>query len=280
MSAFARNVPVPSRRIEHLMSAHRPLPTEFRSRFATRETLVGTFIKTPTSHAIEIVGGLGFDFVVIDEEHAPFDRMATDIALLAARAAGTAGIVRVPSASPEGILSVLDCGAIGVLVPHVASAAKARDVVAACRYRGGSRGFSASARAGCYGTLKMWDHVAASDDTTTVIAMIEDRAALDEIDAILAIEGLDGVFIGRGDLTVAFGAPTRDAPVIKDAVTAIIAAADRAGKPVCVMTDGYAEASDFASRGASAFIVSSDQGMMKKAAAQTLTDFAPLRKPA
>jgi 2-keto-3-deoxy-L-rhamnonate aldolase RhmA len=259
------------------MNAPRPSPLAFRQRFADREALLGTFIKTTTSHAVEIVGGLGFDFVVIDEEHAPFDRNATDIALLAARAAGTAGIVRVPSDAPEAILSVLDSGAVGVLVPHVSSTEKARRIAAASRYRGGSRGFSASPRAGGYGSVKMWDHVEAADRTTTVIAMIEDPSALDEIDAIVGVEGIDGVFIGRGDLTVAFGAPNRDAPVIREAVAKIIAAATRAAKPVCVMVDGIAEAKDFHAQGASAFIVSSDQGFLKKAAVQTLGDFADLK---
>ena len=262
------------------MTSPRPAPAAFRARFLGGDVLVGTFIKTPTSHAIEIVGDLGFDFVVIDEEHAPFDRMATDTALLAARASGTAGIVRVPSASPAGILSVLDCGALGVLVPHVASAEMARQVVGACRYRGGSRGFSASPRAGRYGGTKMWDHVAAADEAVTVIAMIEDPSALDEIDAIVGVEGLDGVFIGRGDLTVALGAPNRDAPVVKEAVARILAAASRAGKPVCVMVDGTPEAASFRDAGASAFIVSSDQGFLKKAAGQTLADFASLKAAA
>src|SRR5688572_14445356 len=123
------------------MNATHP-SSNFRRRFAARERLVGTFIKTPTTHAVEIIGGLGFDFVVLDEEHAPFDRVTIDAALLAARAAGTAGIVRVAEPTAAKLLAVLDDGATGVLVPHVASVAKARDMVAACRYRGGRRGFS------------------------------------------------------------------------------------------------------------------------------------------
>src|SRR6266540_6834988 len=97
----------------------------FRQRFLAGEHLVGTFIKTPGVHATEIIGGLGYDFVVIDEEHAPFDRVSTDAALLAARAVGTAGFVRVPTGAPTHLLAVLDCGATGVLVPHVASAEQA-----------------------------------------------------------------------------------------------------------------------------------------------------------
>jgi hypothetical protein len=96
---------------EHFVTLPRPAPPSFRTRFARSEVLLGTFIKTPTTHAIEIVGDRGFDFVVIDEEHAPFDRIATDMALLAARAAETAGLVRVASADPAGLLSVPGRGA-------------------------------------------------------------------------------------------------------------------------------------------------------------------------
>src|SRR3954471_24704022 len=112
----------------------------FRQRLRAGTRLVGTFLKTPTSHATEIIGDVGFDFAVIDQEHAPFDRTSTDIALLAARAANMPALVRV--AGPQAILSVLDCGATGVLVPHVATAAYAREVAALCRYRNGLRGFA------------------------------------------------------------------------------------------------------------------------------------------
>ncbi len=252
--------------------------TSFRNRFVRRDVLIGTFIKTPTIHATEILGTLGFDFVVIDEEHAPFDRAQTDVLLLAARASNLAGLVRVPSAAPEGLLSVLDCGATGVLVPHVKSAEMARQIVAACRYRGGSRGFSASSRAGRYGGLSMWDHVEAADAGVAVIAMIEDPEAVEHIDAILTVEGLDGIFIGRGDLTVACNAPTRDAPSIQEAISRIMAGAAKARKPVCILADGLAEAKAFAALGATAFIVASDQGFMKKAAHAAVTEFATLRK--
>ena len=99
----------------------------FRQRFISGELLLGTFIKTPTTHAIEILGGLGFDFVLIDEEHAPFDRVTIDNLLLAARASNTAGIVRVAEATPAKLLAALDDGAVGVLVPHISTVAKALD---------------------------------------------------------------------------------------------------------------------------------------------------------
>ena len=256
----------------------RPRPSDFRRRFAAGDQLLGTFIKTPTGHATEILGSIGFDFVVIDEEHAPFDRGTIDQTLLAARAAGIAGIVRVAEPTPAKLLAVLDDGAIGVLVPHVSNPEKAREMVAACRYRGGKRGFSNSPRAGDYGGVGLWPHVDAQDTAVTVIAMIEDPEALDHLDAILATGGLDGIFIGRGDLTVALGAPGIDSSQTIAATEKIAAAARKARKPICMMVGGAADAAKFKSIGASAFIVSSDQGLMRQAANKVVTDFAGLEK--
>jgi 2-keto-3-deoxy-L-rhamnonate aldolase RhmA len=254
----------------------RPHYSSFRRRFSARQNLVGSFIKTPTTHATEIYGALGYDFVVIDEEHAPFDRAATDIVLLAARASNISGIVRVSSDDPSKVLSCLDCGASGVLVPHVATLEKARAVAAAARYRGGRRGYSGSARAGGYGAAPMWSLVDQQDESVCAIAMIEDPEALDHIDAIAAVEGIHGLFIGRGDLTVALGARSSADASVRNAVDRVIAAASKIGKPVCVMVANAAEAREFAELGASAFIISSDQGQMRRAAAQTLSDFNKL----
>ncbi|MCV0396929.1 MAG: aldolase [Rhizobiaceae bacterium] len=246
----------------------------FRQRFLDGDHLVGTFIKTPATHPIEILGAVGFEFVVIDEEHAPWDRVAIDGGLLAARASGTAGIVRVAEPSPSRILSVLDDGASGVLVPHVSTAAKAREIAAACRYRGGRRGFSNTTRAGGFGAVGIWDHVQASDEGVTFIAMIEDPEALDDLEGIIGVDGLDGVFIGRGDLTVALGTSGMDAPEIMAACEKIMAAAKKAGKPVCVMVAAADDARRFRDMGATAFIVASDQGFMRQAASRAYGDIA------
>lgn len=248
--------------------------TEFTARFKARQQLLGAFVKTPTSHASEILGGAGFDFVVVDEEHAPIDRAATDQILLGCRVNDIAGLVRVPSSAPSSIQSVLDCGADGVLVPHVASAEIARAVVAASRYRGGTRGFSNSPRAGGYGTIGMWAHIEAQDRDIAVLAMIEDREAIDVIEDILAIDGLDGIFIGRGDLTVSLGARSAGEPVVKDAVDRIMSAARNAGKPICVMVGAVSEIEPFRADGASAFIVSSDQGILRASAARIRGEFS------
>lgn len=252
-----------------------------RQRLQAQQRLIGSFVKTPTSHTIEVLGELGYDFVVIDEEHGPFDRSSIDRAILAARAWGVAPVVRVADASPSRLLSVLDDGASGVLVPHVDSREKAEAIVAACRYRTGSRGIAATTRAGRFGGLSLWEHVDRADSSVAVIAMIEDPEAIDDIDSILAVEGLDAVFIGRGDLTLAYRAESQAAEAVTRATDRVIDAAADSKTPVCVLVGGAQEASAFEKRGVRTFIVSSDQGFLRSAAAGALAAFnAELKTPA
>jgi 2-keto-3-deoxy-L-rhamnonate aldolase RhmA len=243
----------------------------FRQRLRANDRLAGTFVKTPTGHATEILGDVGFDFVIIDEEHAPFDRAAIDQALVASRAAGITALVRIATGTAPNILSVLDGGATGVVVPHVASVAKARDVVESCRYGGGKRGFSNSPRAGGYGRRALQDHIAHADAITTIVAQIEDPDALDHLDAIAGVEGIDALFIGRGDLAVAMGEPSPEAPAVFEAARHVCVAAHKAGKPVMVFVNSQADAAAMKTIGANVFVYASDQGLMRRAAIDALT---------
>jgi len=238
----------------------------FRARLLARQTLVGTFLKTPTGHGVEIIGDAGFDFVVVDQEHAPFDRSSTDVALAIACARGLPALVRV--SGPETVLSVLDGGATGILMPHVASVEQARAVVSACRYRGG-RGFATSTRAGRYTAVPTWDHIDRSDAETVVIAQIEDVAAVPQAAAIAGVEGIDSLFIGRGDLTAAFGDRSSDRQV-RDASDTIAAAARAAGKIVSVHTGNAGERAYLAGLGASVFVFGSDQSFLRQGALASL----------
>lgn len=261
------------------MTTQRPPAAEFRKRLLAREPLLGTFIKTPSIHGTEILGELGFDFVVIDAEHAPFDRASIDQILLAAKAWDIAALVRVPRNDHALILAALDDGASGVLVPHVAGPAEARAVAQGCRYRGGKRGFSNSPRAGGYGSAGIWEHVDAADEAVVAMAMIEDPEALDHLDDILRTPGLDAAFIGRGDLTVGLGAASANATEVRVAVERIAAAGLASGKTLCAHVGDIAsdEAHWLGSLGVSAFIVASDQGLLRRAGTQVLSDFMKSR---
>jgi len=258
------------------MTTTRHDPADFRARLGRGDILAGTFIKTPSGHSVEIMGDLGFDFVVIDEEHAPFDRRAIDQALVSARAGQVAALVRVASSAPSNLLSVLDGAATGVLVPHVMSAEQAREIVVSCHYRNGKRGFSNSPRAGRYGGLSLGEHVKHGDAITTIVAQIEDPEAIDHAEAIARLDGVDALFIGRGDLAVAMGENSSDAPRVRDAAERVCAAGKAAGKPVMVFVGNAVDAQAMRAIGASAFITSSDQGLMRQAAARAKADISAL----
>lgn len=238
--------------------------------------MVGTFVKSRGPHAIEIFGDLGYDFVVIDEEHAPFDRRDLDIAVLASHAADIATVVRVADPSASSILNVLDLGASGVLSPHVATIEQARALVSNSRFTGGSRGASNAGRSGRYGGIAMDEFVAASDRCATVFAMIEDPHVVDDLDRILAMDEIDAIFIGRGDLAVALGARGFGDPRLVALVGRITTAARAAGKPIAVATRGVEDAKILRDQGASIFIVHSDQGFLRLAAGQTLSAITAL----
>jgi staphyloferrin B biosynthesis citrate synthase len=250
------------------MSGTRPSARDFRKRLTGGGHVLGTFIKTPTSHSIEIIGGVGFDFTIIDQEHAPFDRSSIDIGCLAARAANTAAIVRVAEPSAASILSVLDCGATGVMVPHVDSPEKAREMAQACRYRNGVRGFSNTTRAGSFGGATFDEHIAQQDAEVTFIAMIEDAGALPHLEAIAATPGLDAFFIGRGDLTAALGVEK-----MREAVQVITAAGRKTGKTMIALVSSRDDARAMRELGITGFVFSNDQNLMKAAAAQALKDY-------
>jgi 2-keto-3-deoxy-L-rhamnonate aldolase RhmA len=263
------------------MSANttRAAPREFRKRLLARELLIGTFCKTPTSHSTEILGSLGYDFVMLDEEHAPWTRQTLEVGFLGARAFGTAGLVRIARPDANSILSALDDGAIGVMVPHVASAEKARNIASWARYKGGTRG-SGVGRGGDYGGRPMETHYESSDAATTVIAMIEDREAVEQIDAITAVEGIDGFFLGRGDLGLSLSNATGPAPTMEEAVRIVAKSVLKNGKALCAVTQNMAsdDAKQMIDLGVTALMVASDQGLLRTGALMQLEHFKKLAK--
>ena len=238
-----------------------------KSRLAASDYLLGTFLKTPAPMLVEVLATCGLDLLCLDAEHAPFDRAAIDACVFAARACDLPVIVRTPTAAHEHILNALDCGADGMLLPHIRSAAEARAAVAAATYRPGGRGYAGSSRAAGYGLASMTDHRAASAARTTVIAQIEDVEALDELDAIAATPGLDALFVGRIDLTVALDAASPDAPEVVAAVDRVIAAGKAAGVPVGMFVPRNEDVAGWRAKGASLFLQGSDHSFIRTGAA-------------
>jgi 2-keto-3-deoxy-L-rhamnonate aldolase RhmA len=247
----------------------------FRARLQARELLVGTFLKTPSAAIAEILGLSGLNCLCVDAEHAPFDRAAMDTVLLAARAHDLPCLVRPPHAGAAEILNALDLGATGIVVPHITSAAAARSAVAASRYGREGRGYAGSTRAAGYTTRPMGDVIAAANAAVCVVLQIEDEAALAQIDEIAAVEGADCLFIGRMDLTVSLGATSPSDPRVVAAVERICEAGARHDRCVGMFTPTAAEALQWRGRGASLFLLGSDQQWILQGARDLMRAFVP-----
>lgn len=235
----------------------------FKERLTASDYLLGTFLKTPSSILVEVLATSGLDCICLDAEHAPFDRAAIDLCAGAARAANFPLLVRPPSAAPEYILNALDVGADGVLVPHIRSPAQAKAAALAASYGPGGRGYAGSSRAAGYGLLGIPEHRARSADRTIVIAQIEDREALDEVNAIADVPGIDALFVGRIDLTVSLDASSPDDPVVIDAVEQILTAARRARRPVGMFVPRDADVASWRAKGVSLFLQGSDHSLLR-----------------
>ena len=251
----------------------------FRSRLRRREPLLGTFLKTPSSVVSEVLCLTPLDCLCIDAEHAPFGRAEVDACLMACAAADKPALVRVPSAAPHEMLCALDSGAVGIVIPHVVSAALARDAVAACHYRPGGRGYAGSTRAAAFTTKSMHEHIADSATMTTVIAQIEDEEALGHLDAIAHTDGLDCMFVGRMDLTVSLGATSPQDPVVVAAVERIVDAGRTAGIAVGMFVTSVKEAGDWLERGVTFFLVASDQQLLLESVRASSAAFTGLARP-
>jgi 2-keto-3-deoxy-L-rhamnonate aldolase RhmA len=237
----------------------------FRDRLRNGDLLAGTWVKTPHPHVVEVLALSPLDVIVLDAEHAPFDRANLDACIMAARAAGKPVLVRPASSAHEQILNALDCGADGVIVPHVRSADEAHAIVRACHYVSGGRGFAGSTRAAGYTTLGMAKHRAAAKNIT-VIAQIEDTEAVEAIESIAAVSGIDALFIGRADLTISYAAETPDDPVVVAAVESTCAAAKKAGRTVGMFLGRVGDVAAWREKGASLFILQSDQEFLLQGA--------------
>lgn len=210
---------------------HTP-PTPLLQRLKSGDTLAGMQSFSASPVLIEAMGHAGIDFVVVDMEHCPTGLETLTQLIRAAEATGIVPLTRVPDLDPLTISRSLDVGVAGIVLPH-ASPERSRAALDAALYAPrGNRGACPVVRAAGYLPRDWEQHTKTTNDQLLVIPLIEDASAVDSIDEILAIEGIDVVFIGPFDLSVSLGLGGADyrhprmAQILADAV----AAAQRRGK--------------------------------------------------
>lgn len=178
---------------------------EFRKRLRAGDTLFGTLLNLPSAAVAEILAAAGFDWLFIDTEHGAIGTSAL-ISILQTIDRDVVCIVRVPALDVAAIKRSLDLGAAGVMVPQVETAHDAAEAVRLARYApGGDRGFGL-ARAHGYG-FNVREYLARANDEIAVIVQVEHARAVENIEAIARVDGLDAVFIGPYDLSASLGHP-------------------------------------------------------------------------
>lgn len=249
-----------------------------RTRMLRGDMLAGTFLKTPSFQLIEILAMSGMDFVTLDAEHAPFDRGAIDACMAVGRAMNFPILVRIPDGNPAEILKALDCGATGLVIPHVATPEKAANIAKWSRYGHGGRGYAGSSRWASYTTKTMPELLKQSAEETIVIAQIEEPEGVDAIDAIASTKGIDGLFVGPADLAVCLGVNNPGAPEVMEAMATVGAAAKRHNRAAMTFIPNMSKAQELADMGLTMFFVSSEQSFMLDAARGIASDMQNIKK--
>lgn len=238
----------------------------FRQRLLSRVPLAGTFLKTPAYQLIEVLAQSELDFVCLDAEHAPFDRSALDACCALGRALDFPVLVRTGDSSAREILQALDCGAVGIVVPHVDSARKAADVARSARFGRGGRGYAGSSRWAGYATQSMPDLLARSQEETVVIAQIEEPEGVEACEAIAATDGIDALFLGPADLSVGYGHDNQGSDDLLAALDRVGKAAQAAGKAYVSWVANAQKAQEWSHYGMSCFFMSSEHAWMRAGA--------------
>lgn len=243
-----------------------------KERMAAGERLVGTFFKTPAYELIEVLAKSGLDFLVIDGEHAPFDRARLDQCLAMGRALNFPLLVRVANAEPSSILQALDSGAVGIVVPHVDSVEKATSVASNARFGHGGRGFAGSTRWAGFATRKADEVLAQSFSETVVVVQIEEPEGVEAAGEIAAIDGIDALFAGPADLGICYGTTDPNSEVVRNAIRITGDACKKHGKSYMTFAANAGITNELAALGVNMFCIASEQSFMLQAAQAVCAD--------
>jgi 4-hydroxy-2-oxoheptanedioate aldolase len=236
----------------------------FKAAIKAKKPQIGLWCSIPSNYTAELLAGAGYDWLLLDTEHTPIDIETVITQLQAVAPYPTTPIVRVPWNDRVTIKRYLDIGIQTLLIPQVDTVEEARAAVAHTRFPDtGVRGVAGSTRASRFGRVKNY-HVNAHNEICTLI-QVESREALTHIEAMAAIDGIDGIFIGPADLHASLGYLGERAhkdimPVIDDAIVRIA----KAGKAAGILTDSEENARRWLKCGATFVAVGSDVGLLAK----------------
>ena len=238
----------------------------FKAAITAGQPQIGLWLSLTSPIVAEMLGGCGYDWLLIDGEHAPNDLQTFMGQLQALRGSTATPIIRLPAGEPWMIKQALDLGAQTLMIPMVESAEQARQLVRAMRYPPhGFRGMAGLMRASDYGNTP--DYIATANEQVCLLVQVETRKGLEALDEICAVEGVDGVFIGPADLSADLGYPGN--PRAPEAVAAIEGALERItshGKAPGILAVGGADPARYLQLGARFVALGLDIGLLRQGA--------------
>jgi 4-hydroxy-2-oxoheptanedioate aldolase len=238
----------------------------FKSALKSARPQIGLWSSLSSSYTVEVIAGAGFDWILLDSEHSPADLENLLGQLQAAGPYPSHPVVRVPWNDMVTIKRILDVGAQSLLIPYVSTAEEARAAVTYTRYPpAGVRGVAGTTRATRFGRVK--DYAKRAHEEICVLVQVETQGALNNIEAICAVDGVDGVFIGPADLHASLGytgeiANPKVKPLIDDAIGRI----RKCGKAPGILTPNEADARHWLECGALFVAVGADVGILARGA--------------
>lgn len=233
---------------------------------ASAEPLLGTWVKLPTFETLELLAFSGFDFVAIDTEHATLHLERVYQLISHAQALGMSALVRLPDLVSSDYQRLLDSGADGLLVPRVRNPDEARVAVSRMMFPPhGERGLGITSRAGDWGLTPLENYIARGNNEVLRCMQLEDRTALESIQALLAVPGVNAAFLGMGDLQLSSGLPAAH-PELQILVDQMLEACRTRGIPCGAAAQDPAAAQKAIARGFRFVMISNDAQIFGKAA--------------
>lgn len=247
-----------------------------KEKLSAGKTVVGTFSKFSSPVSSEILGYLGFDFLILDMEHSALDFNQAEVLIRAGEAAGISTVIRVPGVEESPILRMLEAGSQGVQAPEVGSLDMAKKVVDASRYSPlGMRGLSLSTRAAKYTLKNKNEHFADSLAKQLVVVQIESKVALENVEEIAAVEGVDVLFLGPSDLSNSLGIPGQtNHPLVQEALKRLCMAAKENGKVAGTFVANQEQANRAIEMGVRYLVYDNDVAFFVKGAKSVLEELS------
>lgn len=248
-----------------------------KKKITSSEKTLGTFMEMGGGGTIECLARGGFDYLIVDAEHGPFSVETTAMHINAAEESGITPLVRICEISRSNVLRMLDVGAKGLIIPNVDSVNQVHEIIRHAKFAPvGQRGYCPT-RTSCWGA-DTWAadgkaYMERCNNETLIIPQCETLGAYENIDEILAVEGVDGIFVGPCDLSIAMGIPFEfDSPILKKAITHVLNACKKANKFSFIFAGNPEVAREYFDLGFDSVTYSLDASIFVKACNQAVLD--------